>query len=101
MKFLIIGVNFLPNHKNKKTGELDPCVICQAITKDDDNKGFRTTQKPVYLSCSSEIYAHLIEKLGSIDKLLYYYVSLFFNESGFLTDIELLEPSGVTIPWKK
>lgn len=99
MKTIIIGVDTLPNYKNKKTNQLDPSVIIHMITKSDT--GFKSLQRPAFLSISSDIWSKLISTAGTVEKMTGYYASVDFNESGYVQDIDLIEPCGMTIPWKK
>ena len=58
MKVLCIGVDVLTTYKNKKTGQIDPSVILHLITKTDN--GFKTLQKPCFLSLSSDVWTKLL-----------------------------------------
>lgn len=98
MKVLIIGVDTLPNYTNKKSGQADPSVIIHLITKSDN--GFKSTKRPAFLSCSDPIFDSMLKKCGSVDKAVGYYAIADYNESGFIEDLSLVEPSGVNIPWK-
>ena len=99
MKCLLIGVVPLATYTIKKTNQLDPSVIVHFITKSDI--GFSSLKKPAFLSMSSELWANMLSVAGSVEKMPGYYASVSFNESGFFDDIELIEPSGMTLPWKK
>lgn len=98
MKVLIIGVDSLPNYKNKHD-QLDPSVIVHIIKKTDN--GFAATKRPAFLSTSSVTFSEMLKKAGNIESMVGFYASADFNEAGYLDDLTLIEPSGMTIPWKK
>lgn len=99
MKTIIVGVDALMTYKNKRTNQIDPSVIIHMITKSDN--GFKSLSRPAFLSMSSDTWAKLLSSAGSIEKMYGYYASVDFNDSGYVIDIDLVEPSGLTIPWKK
>lgn len=99
MKVLVIGVDSLPNYKNKRTDESDPSVIVHLLKK--SGNGFSATKRPAFISCGSDIFSGMLKAAGDINSMVGFYANAEFNESGFLEDFNLLEPSGMTIPWKK